>query len=367
MTAPSFYRDRMIANRFYFIAGDPTPELAPNGAPTLSLWVTDSDARLQLGVQWKLAPGDEEQLRDTIARRYPPLTATAIVLQPATARVQAVDLLIRNGRETLENLATATSSGFPPFTTLFAVPLNAIQKNHAVSALHGRTGFLAVRYTVEVINEQGQTQQIVRTMDIGHWFTTRRGSDHIRVMPTASLTPAKPSVPPSQLFGVDERLKNAPIAFIHLERGSATAVLRPPAFEPVSVALPDAPLRCTTHYTIGKPYTVVLDKPGPANLCLLTPADVGLAEMVVSAPDYQATGAREVRVQVRYIPQGDGTDDERTVYLRGSKWQEQWWVITRHPTLHGTVEVTTKVTEENGAIRMLPRRRQQESAIVISS
>jgi hypothetical protein len=227
-------------------------------------------------------------------------------------------------------------------------------------------GFLAVRYTVAVMNEQGQSEQLVRTADIGDWFETRRGSDHIRVMPTASLKPAQQAVPPSQSFGVDDRLKGAPLAFIRLERGSATAVLRPPAFEPVSEALADAPLRCTTHYTTGRPYSIVLDHPESASPYLLTAAEVGLAEIVVSAPEYQASGAREVRVRVRYTAQGDGTDDEHMVYLRGSKWEERWWVITRHPTLNGTVEVTAKVTEANGAVRMLPRHRQQESAIVIA-
>jgi hypothetical protein len=366
VTAPTFYRDPAASDRFVYVAGDPTPELAPNGAPTLSLWVTDRDARLQLGVQWRLTPAEEEQLRETIAWSYPPLQAEEIDLQPAQARVQAVDLLIRGGREALEHLATATSSGFPPFTTLFAVALNAEQKNHAVSALHGRTGFLAVRYTVTVMNERGQSEQLIRSADIGHWFETLRGSDHIRVMPTASLKPAQQGVPPSQSFGVDERLKGAPLTFIHLERGSATAVLRPPAFATVSVALADAPLRCTTHYTTGRPYGTTLDHAESVSPYLLTAAEVGLAEIVVSAPEYQVSGAREVRVQVRYNAQGDGTDDERMVYLRGSKWEERWWVITRHPTLNGTVEVTAKVTEANGAVHMLPRRRQQESAIVIA-
>ena len=174
MTMPTFYQDSVVPNRFFYLPGDPVPELAPNGAPTLSLWVTATDARLQLGVQWKLAPAEMEQLARTIASHYPSLTPAMIDLQPAPARIQAVDLLVRDAADQLESIATANSSGFPPFTTIFGVALNAEQKIHAISALHGRSGFLAVRYRLAAPNGQGGTDQIERTTDISQWFVARR-------------------------------------------------------------------------------------------------------------------------------------------------------------------------------------------------
>jgi hypothetical protein len=370
MTQSTYYRDRTHANRFFFIPGDPTPELAPNGAPTLSLWVTDNDARLQLGVQWKLGHGEEAQLRRNIAREHSPLTAGDILLQPAPVQVQAVELLIRDGAGTLTPAATARSSGFPPFTTLFALTLNAAQKNDAVAALQGQLGYLAIRYTIIASNAGGQSTVLARSTDVGDWFVARRGSEHIHVMPMHTLsatapTAAKPSLPAAQQIVLPGPMKTAPIAFVNLEWGQAAATLRPPAFADVSLAVADVPLHCTTHYTQGKPYSTVLTGVAPDQPYALTPADVGLAAVTVSAPEHHATGAHEVRVQVRYLPAGSGTDDERTVYLRGDHWQEAWWVITRHATLDGELEVTAKITEQNGAVHTPPRRRQSVGEVVI--
>ena len=370
MTLSTYYRDRTHPNRFYFTPGDPTPELAPNGAPTLSLWVTDNDARLQLGVQWKLDRDEEAQLRRNIVRDHSQLTAGDILLQPAPVLVQAVELLIRDSAGALVPAATARSSDFPPFTTLFALTLNAAQKNYAVAALQGQLGYLAIRYTIIAPDEGGQSTKLERSTDVGDWFAARRGSEHIHVMPTSTLTPtttstAKPSLPAAQQIALPGPLKTAPIAFVNLERGQAAAILRPPAFADVALAAADAPLHCTTQYTQGKPYSTVLTGVAPDQPYALTPADVGLAAVTVSAPEHHATGAHEVRVQVRYLPAGSGTDDERTVYLRGDHWQEAWWVITRHATLDGELEVTAKITEQNGAVHTPPRRRQSVGEVVI--
>ena len=132
MTTPTYYRDRTTPNRFYYIPGEPTPELAPNGAPTLLLWVSDQSARLQLGVQWKVTASEDAELRRIIALNYPALTPGALNLQPAPSSVQGVELLVGEDATTLHSVATATSAGFPPYTTLFAVTLDAAQMNEIV-------------------------------------------------------------------------------------------------------------------------------------------------------------------------------------------------------------------------------------------
>lgn len=368
MTTATYYRDRTTPNRFYYIPGDPTAELAPNGAPTLALWVTDTDARLQLGVQWHVNAAAEESLRHTIALRHPPLTAAALQLQPAPLQVQGVDLLLGNGQAPMQTLATAQSSGFPPYIALFGVALDAEQKHQAIAALHGRTGFLAVRYRITVKHEQGSWITDERLTDIGDWFVTRQGSDHIQIMPTPSLQPLKPASPAGLQIAVGEDLQSAPLAYIQLAQGDETAVLRPPAFTPVTLAptTESAPVRCTTYYTNGQPYSTNLTPVAGATIYQLTPADLGLALVTVSAPTHEVAKAHEVRVLVRYRPTGAGSDDERTIYLRGDHWQEGWWVITRHPTLQGELEITAKVTQANGAVLAPPRYRQQSGAIVIA-
>lgn len=367
MTTPTYYRDRTTPNRFYYIPGEPTPELAPNGAPTLALWVTDTDARLQLGVQWHVNAAAEESLRRMIALHHPPLTAAALNLQPAPLQVQSVDLLLGDGQAPMQTLATAKSSGFPPYITIFGVALDATQKNQAIAALHGRTGFLAVRYRITVQNVAGHWEAGERITDIGDWFAERIGSDHIQIVPTPSLQPSKPASPAGLQIEVGEALQSAPLAYIHVERDGQTALLRPPNFAPATLApaTESAPVRCITYYTTGQPYSTNLTPVAGATMYQLTPADLGLALVTVSAPTHEAAKAHEVRVLVRYRPTGAGSDDERTVYLRGDHWQEGWWVITRHPTLQGELEITAKVTQANGAVLAPPRYRQQSGAIVI--
>lgn len=368
MTTPTYYRDRTTPNRFYYIPGDPAPELAPNGAPTLALWVTDTDARLQLGVQWHVSAAAQESLRRTIALHHPPLTAAALHLQPAPMQVQGVDLLLGDGQAPMQTLATAKSSGFPPYIAIFGVALDATQKQQAIAALHGRTGFLAVRYRITVQNAEGHWAAGERITDIGDWFAERVGSDHIQIMPTPSLQPSKPASPAGLQIAVGEDLHSAPLAYIQLVQGGETAVLRPAAFAPVKLTPTAAgvPVRCTAYYTTGQPYSTNLTPVAGATMYQLTPADLGLALVTVSAPTHQAAKAHEVRVLVRYLPTGAGSDDERTVYLRGDHWQEQWWVITRHPTLQGELEITAKVTQANGAVLAPLRHRQQSGAIVIA-
>ena len=368
MTTPTYYRDRTTPNRFYYIPGDPTPELAPNGAPTLLLWVSDQSARLQLGVQWKVAPSEDAELRRIIALHYPALTPGALNLQPAPSSVQGVELLVGEDAATLHPVATATSAGFPPYTTLFAVTLDAAQMNQVVAALHGRPGFLAVRYRLTIQTAEGNWEASERRADISDWFTNRVGSDHIRVLPTTTVAPVKPPTQVGLLqIQVSAALQSAPLAYIHVERGGQTALLRPPDFAPVTLAptTESAPVRCTTYYTTGQPYSTTLPSVADATTYQLTPADLGLALVTVSAPTHQAANAHEVRVLVRYQPTDAGSDDERTVYLRGDHWQEEWWVITRHPTLQGALEVTAKVTQANGAVLTPPRYCQQSGAIVI--
>jgi hypothetical protein len=363
---PTFYRDSRDPKRFFYVPGKPGPERAPDGRPTLQLWVTDNDARLQLGSQWALTEQELQALRRTVAARFPPLRPNDVDLQPAPAQVKQVELLLQNG-DGLTAIATSTSSGFVPYTALFAVPLTADQKADAISALHGRTGFLAVRYQGSVLDEHGSWEPIERTTDVGSWFSAGRGSDHIRVVPTNYITQPTPSTTQMVTFTVEEAVKTAPLAFIQLEWGSANTTLRPPAFAPVSLPLTDAPPRCTTHYTVGNPaYVASLAASPKEETVTLTPDVLGLAEIVVSAPAYREAEAREVRVTVHYVPQGAGTEDERTVYLRGDQWEERWWVVTRAPTLDGTLEVTVKITHSDARVDTVPRYRQEHGTVQLA-
>ncbi|NTU82807.1 MAG: hypothetical protein HGA45_26145, partial [Chloroflexales bacterium] len=57
----------------------------------------------------------------------------------------------------------------------------------------------------------------------------------------------------------------------------------------------------------------------------------------------------EVRLRLRYSAAGAGTDDERTVYLRRETWAARWFLITRAPTLDGTLELEWRELGQRGA------------------
>lgn len=366
---PTCYPDPADRGRFFYLPGAPQPECNAAGAPTVALWVTDNDARLQLGVQWRLTTEQETTLRQRIAREQPTLSANQIRLQPALVQVQLVELLMAAEDTAPTVIGTSGSSGFPPYTALFAVHLNAAAKQHAIAALHGRHGFLTVRYTLQTQSPSGAWQGVQRQADVADWFTDRRGSDHIRVIPTESLSKSEPTVPVKHLVKAPAGLAEAPVAFIQLASAGETVFLRPPAF--AAVELPateasDGPVQCTTHYTSGAPYTVALQM-GETVDYQLDPAELGLARVTVNAPELQAANAHEVRVHVRYLPNGNGSGDERTIYLRGSTWEAAWWIITRHTTLQGELEVTSKVTHANGTVFSPPRYRQTTGEIAIAS
>lgn len=363
---PIFWQDARDSNTFRYIPGTPTPETAPNGRPTLTLWVTDNDARLQLGARWDLTPAERTRAVQQLATQYAGRPAGQLNLQPTQIQVSAVLLLIGEGRGTWTTLATSTSSGFVPFNTVFAVSLSVEQKAHALSALHGRRGFLAVRYVATAQDEKGAWIPQEQTADLADWFSAGRGSDHIHVMPTARLTPTADARGLDEITVIlDESLKTAPLAFIALEQGKQATVLRPPVFAPVIVPTNEFPQRCTTHYTVGNPpYAQPLETPKDNTLTLTAPL-LGLVEIVVTAPTYHTANARELRATVRYTPSAGGTLDTHTVLLKGDAWEERWWVVSRAPTLAGSLEVIATITHADGRTEMLPPRRYTDGHISI--
>ena len=84
MNNPIFWREA-ATGVFRYVPGDPTAESAPNGAPTLLLWQSANNARLQLGAQWTLAETERVALLRRISAQYPRLLPAAIDLQPAHA------------------------------------------------------------------------------------------------------------------------------------------------------------------------------------------------------------------------------------------------------------------------------------------
>jgi hypothetical protein len=206
---------------------------------------------------------------------------------------------------------------------------------------------------------------IERTADIGTWFATGGGADHIKVVGVTLPDPLPvPTDGTSVAIGFEPQ--GAPIAFVEIARGMAKATLRSPGF--AAATLPagiDGPLVITTHYTAsGAPYQATLELASATDMTL-TPADVGLARVTIDGARPQAEGAREARVRVRYLPDGMGVEDDRTIYLRGAEWAVSWYVITRAADLGGRIELEWKETATDGTASMHPREYFSQSEITL--
>ncbi|WP_102126982.1 hypothetical protein [Deinococcus planocerae] len=367
-TEVAVYPDPNDPQRFFYVPGEPVPELGPNGAPALTLLLADAASRLQLGARWTVDGATLDRLRRRVASEHPELDPARIDLQPAPARVREVALLLRDAGGTRRDLAHATSSGFTPHTALFAVPLASEEERlTALRAVHGTEDVLGVRYTADVLGEGGQWQTVTREGDVGRWFRGLSADGHLLFAP--GVSPTKPVSPPPDLpssvtFQVQARARDMPVAFVTVTWGTETATLRPPDFAPGSLGTSKGPVEVTTRYMVGGgPYTTRLTPTG--DTCDLGPTDLGLCEVVLDAERCPSQGVREVRAQMTYRPDGDGPGDERTVYLRGGTWTDRWWLVTRAPDLAGTLEVKLKITRTDGTTLDPPRFSRKDPFITI--
>lgn len=357
-----YYRSADDPQTFYFLSEQPTPQRDPRGRPALSLVASDQGALLQLGVNWG---ADNQQLLDLkqhLAAQFR-LDPVLIRLAPAPLAIEQVVLAVGDGAGHFDELATSSSSGYGAYAAIFNVRLTTAQKERVVAALGGRQRFLTVTYRGQVTLAERSPVAIERSTDVGDWFASGAGLEHIQVVtatigdvqPTAQSSGPSPSAPtqpstPSFTVRIGFDTKDAPLAFIQVSCGEAQAVLRGASFDAVTLAGAPAgqPLIVKTSYTMsGPPFETTLP-PASAAGWTLSPSDVGLAQVVADATARRAAGAREVRVRVRYRPADKGSDDERTVYLRRDEWMATWFLVTRSRTLGGVLEFEWKETAADG-------------------
>jgi hypothetical protein len=158
-----------------YVPAAPTPELDPNGRPTLSVFKMPQATTLQLGAHFSLSAADLATLEGKVGAQYPSLRAAT--LQPAPIQVQkaAVVLADSNGAQT--ELGTSSTSAFPPYAAVFSLTLTPAQAAQAISAVGGRQGVLFVDYT---ILPQGAKAPAVSRCDVATWFHGTDGLSHVR-------------------------------------------------------------------------------------------------------------------------------------------------------------------------------------------
>src|SRR5215510_2650644 len=156
---------------FFYIPGTPSPEMTPAGVPAASLVGTGDGGFFQLGVHWDLTQKQIEDLQEFLRQQFPDLTS-APILRLESLTVDDVKLVLQMPDRSSTVLATSTSAGFPPFTALFNVALDAPRFAQASMALSGRENVMKVQYDISgqsavscTATISGDVRQDVQEMD----------------------------------------------------------------------------------------------------------------------------------------------------------------------------------------------------------
>lgn len=172
-------------SEWLYLANEPSPELAPDGKPSIGVIDLGETAMLQLGV--RLDPPAErlEGLRAELQRLHPELALTDVRLVPLASTVGNVSLLVGDGSGSWNELERRPSSGYPPYSTVFNLRLDRDERAAVVAAIDGRREFLAVSYEATLA-----TGEAVRlTSDLASWFETPPAYEHVLIPGGCGATP----------------------------------------------------------------------------------------------------------------------------------------------------------------------------------
>ena len=140
-----YYRDPADSEHYFYLPGNPSLAADAQGAPLLQLLIAGEMGLLQVNTQWQAAAETLDALRKKISAEQFRSAPALPRLSFAPVAVERVDLLLKTEDEE-KLLASASSSGTPPFGALFSVRLNEAEQNHTIAALHQSEGLLRIRY-----------------------------------------------------------------------------------------------------------------------------------------------------------------------------------------------------------------------------
>ncbi|HLJ27860.1 MAG TPA: hypothetical protein VKY85_14205 [Candidatus Angelobacter sp.] len=434
---------------FFYVPGQPSPELTPAGVPAASLIATGSGGFFSLGTHWAVNQAQLQDLQEYLRKQFPDLPS-APRLSPEALTIDDVKLVLQMPDDSTEVLATSTSAGYPPFTALFNVSLDAVHFAQASSALSGREKVLKVLYEISgqstvsctvtisgdvrpdlqeldpgadsdacrsqvdsaitggrlqltvsgdqvstglrdktIDKAKDQAAEVLQRMltgadadldaahlmasatlsetnpvklsreaDVGKWFSDGRT---VKLFVAASPAPASGGkVQRSFKLGFDP--KDFPIAFVQVASGEAKQLLQPPAFSPVTLTLDSSkPVTVTTNYTDGGPaYQAQVDAGSATSL---TPQQLGFCLVSVDGSARKQAGATQIKIRVRYLPQGNGTEDEHTINWRYGDWTDSWYFVSRDSGLGGVIEYSWQETANDGSVADHPASKTSETQL----
>jgi hypothetical protein len=444
-----YRQDRNDQHVFFYVPGDPGPELT-GGSPAASIVATGTGGFLQLGVHWDVSQAQLNQMQDYLRHQLPELDA-APELRPESLAVDAVNLALQMPDGTTNLLGTANSSGFPPFTALFNLSLDAARFAQAGSALRGREKVLTVSYQISgrstlscTATISGDVRQdveeldpaadidaclaqiesalnagrlkmeisgdkvsddlrarttssakdraagvlqrmlagsntdldiahllasatlneicplkLVREADVGRWFSAAKAATILVAGSSSSANSSNGKVDRTYKMGFDP--KDLPIAYVQVSSGNSKQAFKPPAFSPVTIAVDSSqPVTITTNYTDGgPPYQTTADDP------ILTPKHLGFCLVSVDGSGRKREGAKQIKLQVKYVPDGNGSEDQRTTQWTFGDWTDSWYVTSRDSSLAGVIEYSWQETAADGTVTDHPALKTKETEIKI--
>ena len=177
-------------------------------------------------------------------------------------------------------------------------------------------------------------QELERMADVSTWFSPRTGGAHITVLPGRGGPDPVPAGGRVKV-GLGFPAHDLPVAFIEARCGDQKVVLRGPRFESGALesARCDDGLVVTTHFTTGsQPFRAQV---AAADAERLTPAALGLTEIVVDGRQRREAGAREIRVRLQFRPADPGAGEDRTFYLRDDAWVASFFLVSRGAAVAG--------------------------------
>jgi hypothetical protein len=118
-----------------------------------SLIQTGATGFLMLTAVWRASEAAIDALRHELAARSNLPDPTQIKLTLAPIAVTRGDLLIGDGAGGFQTLGTSTTSQMQPYSALFSVSLTKEQFPQVAAAVNGRSGFLAVEYSADLLIE----------------------------------------------------------------------------------------------------------------------------------------------------------------------------------------------------------------------
>jgi hypothetical protein len=160
--------------KFLWWPSRPRPELGPSGQPTLMLIAGSERAILQLGLRWYATDDDLASAQRVLDEKI----GEPVTLAPAT--LDSVEALLDlDGQE----LARSTTSGAPPYTSLFNIRLEGAQLAAVRRALAGAADVLRARYRALVVRTRKLSAEISgdASEDVAALIRDPRGNAAARV------------------------------------------------------------------------------------------------------------------------------------------------------------------------------------------